>query len=92
MVEYEDEGGIGEDSDQSFTMWSRPPIEEDCDIDNTESGMMFFLNLRSFCVPMYMCKINNKTRALLQTTGGKYERTSLVCGYLKGHYNTELRT
>jgi hypothetical protein len=59
--EYEDEGGIGEDSDQSFTMWSRPPIEEDCDIDNTESGMMFFLNLRSFCVPMYMCKINNKT-------------------------------
>ena len=37
MGEYEDEGGIGEDSDQSFTMWSRPPIEEDCDIDNTES-------------------------------------------------------
>jgi hypothetical protein len=47
-------------------MWSRPPIEEDCDIDNTESGMMFFLNLQSFCVPMYMCKINNKTWALLQ--------------------------
>ena len=22
---------------QSFTMWSRPPIEEDFDIDNTES-------------------------------------------------------
>ena len=42
MGEYEDEGGIGEDSDQSFTMWSRPPIEEDCDIDNTESGMIFF--------------------------------------------------
>ena len=46
MREYEDEGGIGEDSDQdnmqSFTMWSRPPIEEDCDIDNTESGMICF--------------------------------------------------
>ena len=42
MGEYEDKGGIGEDSDQSFTIWSRPPSEEDCDIDSTESGMIFF--------------------------------------------------
>jgi hypothetical protein len=34
------EGGTGEDSDQdnmqSFTMWGRPPIEEDFDKSTTE--------------------------------------------------------
>ena len=53
MGEYEDQGGIGEDSDQddmqSFTMWSHPAIEEDCDIDNTESGMTFFKSAAILC-------------------------------------------
>jgi len=34
----------------------------------------------------------NKTWALLQTTGGKDERTSFLCGKRNVHHNTELRT
>jgi hypothetical protein len=34
----------------------------------------------------------NKTRALLQTTGGKDDRTSVLYGNRNGHHNTELRT
>jgi len=37
-------------------------------------------------------KKHNKTWALLQTTGGKTNRTSFSCGNRNGHYNTELRT
>ena len=35
---------------------------------------------------------NNKTRALLQTTGGKDERISFLCGNHIRHHSTELRT
>ena len=66
MAEYakSDEEGTGEargqEDMQSSDKWSRRPSEEGCDIGSTESGMVFFRNL-PFCVPMYMCTINNKT-------------------------------
>jgi hypothetical protein len=34
----------------------------------------------------------NKTWALLQTTGGKTNRASFLCGNRNGHHNTEHRT
>ena len=34
----------------------------------------------------------NKTRALLQTTRGKTNRTSFLCGNRNGHHNTDLGT
>jgi hypothetical protein len=67
VAEYakSDEGGTdearGQEDMQSSDKWSRRPSEEGCDIGSTESGMFFFRNLRPFCVPMYMCTINNKT-------------------------------
>jgi len=33
----------------------------------------------------------NKTRTLLQTTGGKDEPNIALCGNRNGHHNTELR-
>ena len=47
------------------------------------------------CVGYHYRKTNtnnvNKTRDLLQTTGGKDERTSLSCGNSNGPHNTNLR-
>ena len=34
----------------------------------------------------------NKTRVLLQTTGGKEEQNIILCGNRNGHHNTELST
>ena len=42
---------------QSFTMWSHPPIEEDCDIDNPESDMIFF---KSAAIPCSYVHVYNK--------------------------------
>ena len=45
MGEYEDQRGKGEgsgqDDMQSSDKGSRPPSEEDCNIDSNESGMIF---------------------------------------------------
>ena len=53
------EGGTGEasgqDDMQSFTIWSRPPSEEDCDIDNTESGMIFSKSAAFLCSYIHVC-------------------------------------
>ena len=90
------EGGTGEasgqDDMQSFTIWSRPPSEEDCYIDNTESGMIFF-EICGLSVFLYTCVLLTITHEPFYThLGIEMSGTSFVCGNLNGHHNTELRT
>jgi hypothetical protein len=37
-------------------------------------------------------KKHNKTRVLLQSTGGREESNVVLCGNRNGHHNTEHRT
>ena len=68
-----------------------------------ETGNIVYIRRRqiktkhnAICVGHHYAQTNtnnvNKTLALLQTTGGKYEPNIIFCGYRNGHHNTELRT
>ena len=97
MAEYakSDERGTdearGQEDMQSSDKRSRWPREGGCDIGSTESGMFFF----EICRSVFLCtwiQLTIKHEPFNKQLGVKMCGTSLLCGNLNGHHNTELRT